>query len=109
MAYIVQRLYDGIVLRAADNNNNHLKLKGYSDASFGDDVDIRRSTCSYIFTLGLGPVSFKSSLQSIVAQSTTEAKYIAITLVAKEAAALTRLLKELGIDDTTPVTIYEDS
>ena len=32
-----------------------------------------------------------------------------MTLAAKEAAALTRLLKELGIDDTTPVTIYEDS
>jgi len=111
LAYIVQRPYDGIVLGAADNNNNYLKLKlvGYSDASFGDDIDTRRSTCGYIFTLGLGPVSFKSGLQSIVAQSTTEAEYIAMTLAAKEAAALTRLLNELGIGDTTPVTIYEDS
>jgi len=31
-----------------------------------------------------------------------------MTLAAKEAAALTRLLKELGIDNTTPVTIYKD-
>jgi len=62
MAYIVQRLYDGIVLRAVDNNNNHLKLKGYSNALFGNNIDIRRSTYSYIFTLGLGPVSFKSGL-----------------------------------------------
>ncbi|KYG40178.1 hypothetical protein M433DRAFT_248351, partial [Acidomyces richmondensis BFW] len=52
------------VLLHDTNSNSYLKLKleGYSNTSFGNDIDIRRSTCGYIFTLGLGPVSFKSGL-----------------------------------------------
>jgi hypothetical protein len=49
-----------------------------------------------------------------VALSSTEAEYMALTLVAKEAIWLHRLLAELGFvesDDTTstPMTIFEDN
>ena len=43
------------------------------------NVDIRRSTIGYVYTLGGTAVSWGSQLQKIVALSTTEAEYAAIT------------------------------
>ena len=42
-----------------------------------------------------GPISWKSTLQSTVALSTTEAEYMAITEVVKEAIWLQGLLENL--------------
>ena len=78
---------------------------GYVDSDYARDLDKRRSTIGYIFTLFGGPVSWKSQLQLIVALSTTEAKYIAVTeakyIIAteamKEAILLQGLVKELGV------------
>ena len=61
-----------------------LQLHGYSNAVFTDTVD-RKSTSSYIYKLAGGPVSHKSSKQSILTTSTTEAEYVVITHAAKEA------------------------
>ena len=56
-----------------------------------------------------GPISFKSGRQPLEAQSTTEAEYIALSLAAREAAALRNLLFEMYLDDGNPTTIYEDN
>jgi hypothetical protein len=61
-------------------------------------VDNRRSTIGYVFTLSRGPICWKFTLQSIVAMSTTEAEYMAVAEVVKEALWLKRLVKELGLN-----------
>ena len=50
-----------------------------------------------MFTLAKAPVSSKSTLQSTVALSTTEAKYMAITEAVKESIWLQGLLDDLGV------------
>lgn len=50
-----------------------------------DALDTRKSMTGYIFTVYGGAVSLKSSLQKVVALSTTEAEYIASTEAIKEA------------------------
>ncbi|KAE8686551.1 cytochrome P450 71A9-like [Hibiscus syriacus] len=70
---------------------------GYVDSDYAGDLDNRRSTTGYVFTLGGGPICWKSTVQSIVALSTTEAEYMAAAEAAKEALWLTGLVKELGI------------
>ncbi|GJU65558.1 retrovirus-related pol polyprotein from transposon TNT 1-94 [Tanacetum coccineum] len=52
---------------------------------------------SYVFTLAKAPVSWKSTLQSTTALSTTKAEYMAMTEAVKEAIWLQGLLSELGI------------
>jgi len=74
------REYSGSLL----GNIPDLQLHGYSDAAFADAVD-RKSTSGYIYKLVGGPVLHKSSKQSILTTSTTEAEYVAMTHAAKEA------------------------
>ena len=42
---------------------------GYVDEDYAKDLDDRRSTISYMFTLGEGPICLKSMVQSLVALS----------------------------------------
>ena len=61
-------------------------------------MDNKRSTTGYVFTLSKGPICWKSTLQSIVAMSTTKAEYMAVAEVVKEALWLKGLVKELGLN-----------
>ncbi|KAE8684638.1 Chitin elicitor receptor kinase 1 [Hibiscus syriacus] len=71
-------------------------LTGYVDADLARNVDIRRSTTWYVYTLGGIAVSWVSQLQKIVALSTTEAEYVAVTEASKEMVWLQSFLEELG-------------
>ena len=44
----------------------------YVDADYGRDMDDRRSTTCYVLTLGGGPISWKSMVQSLAVLSTTK-------------------------------------
>jgi hypothetical protein len=59
--YLLTYPNDGICFDSSGTEIGQLSLQGYSDASFADDLDSRRSSCGYLFTLGnKGPISFKS-------------------------------------------------
>ena len=88
--------------------NNQIELKGYCDADFAADLDRRRSLSGYVFTIGENVISWKSSLQHIVALSTTEAEYVALTEAMKEAIWLKGIINELKIECCS-VRLYCDS
>ena len=58
---------------------------GYVDSDYAKDLDKRRSTKGYVFTLSHAPISWRSTLQSIVVLSTMKAEYMAKTKAMKEA------------------------
>ena len=68
------------------------------DSDYAGNIDDRRSTTSYVFTLSGRPVCWRSTLQSLVVVSTTEVEYMAVVEVAKEALWLKGLVKELGLN-----------
>jgi hypothetical protein len=87
-----------------------LDLRGYADAAWADDIDNRRSTGGFLFTLAGGPILWKSGRQPIVTLSSTEAEYVALTLAAKEAKFIGGLLADLQYGGPIfPVHIYEDN
>ncbi|KAG8473470.1 hypothetical protein CXB51_035763 [Gossypium anomalum] len=51
---------------------------GYVDANFARELNKRRSLTGYVFTIGGCAISWKATLQTTVALSTTEAEYMAI-------------------------------
>ncbi|KAG8484503.1 hypothetical protein CXB51_023752 [Gossypium anomalum] len=67
------------------------------DSDYAGDLDQRRSTTGYVFTFAGRPISWKSTLQSTVALSTTEAEYMAVTEAVKEAIWLQGMVKTLGL------------
>ncbi|KAE8725588.1 hypothetical protein F3Y22_tig00008386pilonHSYRG00069 [Hibiscus syriacus] len=83
-------------------------MVGYVDSDYAGDLDKRRSTTGYLFTLAKAPVSWKSTLQSIVALSTTEAKYMAVSEAVKEAIWLNGLMEDLGVVQSH-ISLYCDS
>ena len=73
--------------------NSDCKIAGYSDSDFVGDLDRRRSLTGYVFILSGSAISWKATLQSIVAFSTTEAEYMAVT----EAIWLRGLVEDLDL------------
>ncbi|KAG8482631.1 hypothetical protein CXB51_024131 [Gossypium anomalum] len=81
---------------------------GYVDANFARDFNRRRSLTGYVFTIGGCVISWKATLETTVALSTTEAEYMAITEACKEAIWLKGLFSELN-EDLQISTVFCDS
>ncbi|KAJ9565689.1 LOW QUALITY PROTEIN: hypothetical protein OSB04_001655 [Centaurea solstitialis] len=90
-------------------SEDEISVTGYSDASFQTDRDYYRSQSGYVFTLNGGAISWKSSKQDTIADSTTEAEYIAASDAAKE--ALRNFITDLRVvaSISRPVDIYCDN
>ncbi|XP_071695682.1 secreted RxLR effector protein 161-like [Rutidosis leptorrhynchoides] len=86
-------------------------VKCYTDASFQTDRDDSRSQSGYVFILNGGAITWKSSKQKVVAQSTTEAEYIAASEATQEAAWMKKFITDLrvmpSIED--PIEIFCDN
>ena len=76
---------------------DELIVNGYTDASFQSDKDDSRSQSGFVFCLNGGAVSWKSSKQEIVADSTKEAEHIAASKAAKEVVWIRKFVSELGV------------
>jgi len=83
-------------------------LTGYVDSDFAADLDKRRSLTGYVFTIGGCAVSWRATLQPVVALSTTEAEYMAIAEACKESVWLKGLFAELCGDDSC-INLFCDS
>jgi hypothetical protein len=83
-------------------------FQGYCDADYAGDLDTRRSTTGYVFTLHGGAVSWSSRLQPTVAVSTAEAEYMSAASAVKEALWLTKLLRVFGLK-VQPVELLSDN
>ncbi|KAK8715402.1 hypothetical protein V6N13_042736 [Hibiscus sabdariffa] len=81
----------------SDIRQIQLSIKGYTDASFQTDMDDSRSQSGFVFCLNGGAVSWKSSKQDTIADSTTEVEYIAASEAAKEAVWIKKFVTELGV------------
>lgn len=104
----ILRYLQGTTEKCLCFKRSDLKLQGYVDADFAGEVDHRRSTTGYVFTLGATAISWVSQLQRIVTLSTTEAEYVAVTEASKELIWLQSLLAELGFKQVLNV-LHSDS
>lgn len=90
------------------NGKSNEILKGFSDADWAADLDERRSTTGYIFTLYGGAISWGCRRQPTVALSSTEAEYMATVSTIQEAIWLRSLNNEI-FGDWERVKIFCDN
>jgi len=83
-------------------------LHRYVESDFTSDVDSRKSTTTYVFTLEIGEESWVLRLQKVVTLSMTEAEYVAAIEVYKELIWLKNFMKDLGKEQVTP-SLHSDS
>ncbi|GJR57579.1 retrovirus-related pol polyprotein from transposon TNT 1-94 [Tanacetum coccineum] len=81
--------------------SRYLANPGFVDSDYAKDPDKGRFITGYAFLLQGCVVSWKETLQHVVALSTTEAEYMALTEAVKEAIWLRGLLEELGVELNT--------
>lgn len=88
--------------------SSELKIVGFCDSDYSADLDRRRSISGYMFLVGDYVISWKSSLQKVVALSTTEAEYISMTEAANESVWLRGLSEDFGYQQEK-VEVFCDS
>ena len=67
-------------------------------AARAGSIDIRKSTSGNVFNLGYGAISWSSKKQDVVALSSSEAEYVAVTSAACQAVWLRKMLVDVSID-----------
>jgi hypothetical protein len=101
--YLQKTMKTGIVY-----HKNGGDLYGYSDASYAPEATDRKSTSGYVFMMNGGAISWKAKRQPIIALSSMEAEYIALTTAEKEGMWLKQLQADITETKTT-MTILEDN
>ncbi|CAI7880644.1 unnamed protein product [Closterium sp. NIES-54] len=71
-------------------------LTGHADTSWVDDLAMQRSSQGYIFSLGSGSISWRSTRSSSVLSSSCEAEIYTGAMAAQDLRWLTYLLTNLG-------------
>ena len=96
-------------LEFVSSKTNKIDLSAYTDADWAGDKVSRKSTSGYVFKIGGSTITWQSKRQSVIALSSTEAEYIALSHAAQEATWLRQLLIDIGFAQATPTTVYEDN
>ncbi|CAI7926639.1 unnamed protein product [Closterium sp. NIES-53] len=92
------------------NTTTPTKLIGFVDADHAGDSDNRRSRTGYIYRLEpIGPISWQSSKQELIALSSAEAEYIALCSATKEGLYLRELLEEAKLAELPNFTLFCDN
>jgi len=84
-------------------------MLGFTDSDFAGDINGRKSQGGYVFQVYNRPVSWKSYKQSMVALSTTEAKYVACSEATREAQWLAKLHTNVVGKLGCPLPVCTDS
>lgn len=91
-------------------NYDEEEVIGYVDSDWASDSEDRKSVSGYIFKVFGCTISWSSKKQTVVATSSSEAEYIALSYATSEAIWIRGILIDLHIiSENKAVTIYEDN
>jgi hypothetical protein len=80
-------------------------LVGFTNSDWADDPDDWKSSVGYVFSLGLGPVTWACKKQQAIALSSVEAEYQAAVNASQEALWLRQILSEFGFQHQHPTNL----
>ncbi|KAH8360126.1 hypothetical protein KR093_010886 [Drosophila rubida] len=85
-------------------------IVGYADSDWAGSESDRKSTTGYLFKMfEVNTICWNCMKQNSVAASSTEAEYMALFEAVREALWLKSLMKEIKLEISHPIKIYEDN
>lgn len=84
-------------------------LEGFSDSDWSGDLNDRKSTSGYVFSLRTRAVCWSSKKQKVVALSTTETEYMSLCLACCHGIWMRGILIDCGMQYDVPITMWCDS
>ena len=95
----------GLLYTSGQNSS----LVPYSDADYAGYVHDRKSTSGFVFLKNGAAVSWRSKKQSVVAQSTAEAEYVALFCAVQQSVWFREMMFSLKQGQPEATIIYEDN
>ncbi|KAH9646463.1 retrovirus-related pol polyprotein from transposon RE2 [Citrus sinensis] len=95
--------------RSIEGTLETIGLTGYSDADWACDIDAKKSIGAYCIFLGNNLVSWSSKKQAIVAKSSTESEYRALSAASSKLSWLQSLFSELNITKLPTSVLWCDN
>ncbi|XP_073220735.1 secreted RxLR effector protein 161-like [Cicer arietinum] len=108
LRYIKETIELGL-LYSRKLNEEEVELISFTDADWCGDMDDRKSTAGYVFTINNSPISWCSKKQNIVALSICEAEYVVASMGACQAMWLTELMAKLELRRNNAVKMKIDN
>ncbi|PRQ60643.1 putative RNA-directed DNA polymerase [Rosa chinensis] len=105
LRYLKGSVGRGILMK----NNGNTHIMGYTDSDWADNSLDRKSTTGFCTFVGGNLVTWKSKKQTVVARSSAEAEYRAMTSTACELIWLKCLLSDLGFLSSQPMSLFCDN
>ncbi|XP_053691577.1 uncharacterized protein LOC128740091 [Sabethes cyaneus] len=90
-------------------NDNVSVLEAYADADWANDTTDRKSLSGYVFRVFGSTVCWVTRKQSTISLSSTEAELVSLSTAVCHGTWLARLLGDVGIELSNPVTYFEDN
>ena len=100
--------YDESDVDTRKTKHNNL-LTAYVDSDHTSDASHRRSVTGFHVKLAGGTVLYKTKYQNIVAQSSTEAEFIAAAEAGRYILYLRTIMNEIGLPQHHATIMYEDN
>src|SRR5262245_7803220 len=94
--------------KSQTNNEQNNLFHDYSDSGFAN-ADDGKSISGYVYLASGGAITWRSKKQTIIALSSTEAEYIALSEAGREACWLRNLYGELGFRQQHPTILKGDN
>ncbi len=108
LRYLLETKDLGLVFQ--HHSQNIPRPSGYSDADFASDPRDRKSFTGYAFIVNGAAVSWKCRKQTVVALSTQEAEYLALSHAAREAIWFRHIYEETNRPfNEIPIHLYCDN
>jgi hypothetical protein len=104
----------GITYHGYDDHGIN-QVYGFVDADYAGDTQTRRSRTGLVLLCNSGCISWRSKLQTVIANSTTDAEIYASVAAIKEMAYLRDAMRRVGLPQSTEdspgigSTLYEDN
>jgi ribonuclease HI len=101
LRYLAGTVNYGLFFRPFESDSNIPTVDIYSDSNWGGDTETRKSTSGVLVRFNGNLISWKSKRQDVVALSSTEAEYIALTEATTEAKWIQSWIKNVFKEDIT--------